>query len=349
MKALQLVALSSIAFSLAAFSAEVYRTDTADFEIYGRAKVNMFNGYAYEFTTGKEAHPKLYGSAQLGVSGSTAVPGSKTRVFANLIYDLSAEDSDDVEDRIRARYGYVGVQFEEAGRLLAGRTRPAIYKTIGLADVYTDWGSQGNAFWGLEGEAGGRQDGLIMYDLDINGFSFTANYQFRDNGKNLRDGWSSNLGYEWPQKFGITGGIYGFDAIDDDAPRTFSDKKEYAIGIYYGAFASPGFYTAIVYDHAKLKGTTSMDDDRYRTDGGDFVLSWTSPKKAWTVIAGYSILKDQSKDSGEAYRIKQIVGNVTWNLTDNANLYVEYADNFGEGEHSTAHRDILTLGAIYNF
>ena len=96
MKALQLVALSSIAFSLAAFSAEVYRTDTADFEIYGRAKVNMFNGYAYEFTTGKEAHPKLYGSAQLGVSGSTAVPGSKTRVFGNLIYDLSAEDSDDV-------------------------------------------------------------------------------------------------------------------------------------------------------------------------------------------------------------------------------------------------------------
>ena len=92
-----------------------------------------------------------------------------------------------------------------------------------------------------------------------------------------------------------------------------------------------------------------MDDDRYRTDGGDFVLSWTSPKKAWTVIAGYSILKDQSKDSGEAYRINQIVGNVTWNLTDNANLYVEYADNFGEGEHSTAHRDILTLGAIYNF
>ena len=72
----------------------------------------MFNGYAYEFTTGKEADPKLYGSAQLGVSGWTAVPGSKTRVFANLIYDLSAEDSDDVEDRIRARYGYVGVQFE---------------------------------------------------------------------------------------------------------------------------------------------------------------------------------------------------------------------------------------------
>lgn len=64
MKALQLIALSAIAFSFAASSAEVYRTDNADFEIYGRAKVNMFNGYAYEFTTGKEAHPKLYGSAQ---------------------------------------------------------------------------------------------------------------------------------------------------------------------------------------------------------------------------------------------------------------------------------------------
>ena len=47
--------------------------------------------------------------------------------------------------------------------------------------------------------------------------------------------------------------------------------------------------------------------------------------------------------------MNQITGIALWHVTDQAYGIIEYVDNFGDGEHRTAHQDWLSIGAVYNF
>lgn len=72
----------------------------------------------------------------------------------------------------------------------------------------------------------------------------------------------------------------------------------------------------------------------------------------FTFTADWGYMKNQWRNSDSDVAVNQIVGNITWNINEQAQLLVEYVDNFADGEgdaYRDAHQDLLTFGAIYNF
>lgn len=360
MNKLKIALLAAAAvYSAGAMSAEVYKSDGASLSVYGRVKAEVMNGYGYvdqSLKTDAEDHPGFIGSARLGVSGESKVNDFFT-AFGNIYYDLSAEDGIDANDRMNVYYGWVGMRFGDYGELLGGHMEPAAYRALAPVDVFEDWGFAGNgASLDLHNTgAANRQDGIIMYqadDLGGSGIGFSVSYRFRDAGDNTKNGVSAGLSYDTPIGLGLTAGYQYNKAIDKSVT---GDRTETILGAYYGAFGEPGFYGAGVYNHTKLNTGDHMSDDSvkycdedcaFSGDGFDLVASYTTPEGMFTFTADWGYMKNQWRNSDSDVAVNQIVGNITWNINEQAQLLVEYVDNFADGEgdaYRDAHQDLLTL------
>ena len=92
---LSLAAVAALAAAaLPAQAANVYNTDGNSFNILGRVKVDINNNKA------NNDH-RMDGTARLGASGVTKV-NDNVNVFGYVMWDLSAQDEDEVKDRIKA-------------------------------------------------------------------------------------------------------------------------------------------------------------------------------------------------------------------------------------------------------
>ena len=136
MNKIKTAAIIAAAFvSAGAGAAEVYKTDSASLSVYGRVKAEALNGYGYQkisAKTDKEDHPGFSLTSRLGVSGESKV-NDFFSVFGNVIYDLNSEDGIDADDRLKIRFGYVGVRFGEYGELTAGHQLNAAYNALRTA------------------------------------------------------------------------------------------------------------------------------------------------------------------------------------------------------------------------
>ena len=212
MNKIKTAAIIAAAFvSAGAGAAEVYKTDSASLSVYGRVKAEALNGYGYQkisAKTDKEDHPGFSLTSRLGVSGESKV-NDFFSVFGNVIYDLNSEDGIDADDRLKIRFGYVGVRFGEYGELTAGHQLNAAYNALAHVDVFEHFGVAGNGAsldtYGVG--AAVRQDGIIKFQEDnLNGFSYAVSYRFRDHGDNTKDGIAASFGYETPIGLGFVAG-----------------------------------------------------------------------------------------------------------------------------------------------
>ena len=136
------------------------------------------------------------------------------------------------------------------------------------------------------------------------------------------------------------------------------DRTEALFGLYYGSYGEPGFYAAGVYDHTKLNspdgfgdlyGEDADTDWGFRGDGFDLLASYTTPKGMFTFTVDWGYFKNQYANSDANDAVNQVSAIAVWNITDQASAQIEYVDNFGDGEHSDAHQDLLSFAAIYSF
>ncbi|MBQ8708441.1 MAG: porin [Succinivibrionaceae bacterium] len=348
---LSLAAVAALAAAaLPAQAANVYNTDGNSFNILGRVKVDINNNKA------NNDH-RMDGTARLGASGVTKV-NDNVNVFGYVMWDLSAQDEDEVKDRIKIRYGYVGVDFKDFGKLTFGRLEDAFYRTTKVTDMFYNWGKRGVTYWGFtKNDYGGRQDGQAVYELKAGGLNFLASYRFKDESDNLSYGVGTSVGYSFdigddPLGFWLGYNHYeGRDGQWDLAKGLYlgADKEEVAGSIYYGTRGAPGIYGALVYNYGKLENT-------YKGSGVNAALSYTTPGQAFTIYGSYAYIWNHDKDltwkSASHNRRKALSHffniSVDYNITRNAVIYVE-------GEHrqkavfNKFNDNLLKLGFIYNF
>ncbi len=327
---------------------QVYSSEDASLDVIGRAKINFNNNQA-------DSEKRMTGTARIGLDGKTKVMDN-LKVFGYVLYDLAAQETKNTEDRLKIRYGYIGFDMNLAGKLSFGRFENAYYKTTAPTDIFTDWGDGGVSYWKLtKNDYGGRMDGQVMYDFNLNGWFLALSYNFKDTSKYLEKGYSGTVGYEFDNVFGqplgIMAGINHIFGIKDSrrgygADGLFygADKKEYAISAYYGSFGAPGFYAAAVYNHGELEKT-------YKGDGTEVSLSYTTPESLFTFTGTYGYFKNQDRSltKSQNSRLSNTwSGNISLNLTSNFNIYTEYEHRQNDAWNDK-NENLLTLGLIYNF
>lgn len=95
---------------------------------------------------------------------------------------------------------------------------------------------------------------------------------------------------------------------------------------------------------------TSGDNSAgFKADGFDLLASYTTPKGMFTFTIDWGYLKNQWANSDKDDAVDQLSAIASWNINEQAALQIEYVDNFGDGEHSDAHQDLLSFSAIYSF
>lgn len=363
MNKIKIAALIGAAFLTTgvASAADIYKSDDASLSLYGRVKAEVLNGYGYKAVSAKkdaDEHPGFLGTARVGLHGESKATDFFS-FYGDISYDLNAEDNiGDVNDRMKVRYGFVGARFGDYGELVAGHMEPASYRALAPVDVFDNWGIGGNG-GSLDDNrtvaTGSRQDGIIMYKVDdLAGFGASVSYRFRDSGDNVKNGIAAGLGYDSP--FGL-GAAAGYNYVEADKSTAYGDRTESLFSLYYGSYGEPGFYAAGVYDHTKLNSGDHMKDDftsgdnsaGFKADGFDLLASYTTPKGMFTFTIDWGYLKNQWANSDKDDAVDQLSAIASWNINEQAALQIEYVDNFGDGEHSDAHQDLLSFSAIYSF
>ncbi len=128
---------------------------------------------------------------------------------------VPGDDGDN--ERFNIYYGFLGFDFKDFGTLTFGHMEDAYYKTHAPTYIYVDLGTQGSVYQGLtDNDYGGRKDGVVMYDLNYNGFILSLSYQLRDTFKYLNYAVGGTLGYEFEvggQPLGFLAGYNHYDGL----------------------------------------------------------------------------------------------------------------------------------------
>lgn len=337
-------------------AATAYSDDVSSLDIIGRMKINLNNNDA-------DSEKRMTGTARLGASGKYKV-NDIFGVFGKVLWDFSAQETAETDEKIHIRYGYLGFDFNDFGTLSLGRFEDAFYKTTAVTDVFTDWGTMGVSYWGLtDNDYGGRKDGQILYDVNYQGFIGSVSYQFKDSSKLIEYGVGGTVGYEFSiadKPLGFMVGYNHYEGLDSDADSGFrvtangerlyfgADKNELAISAYYGSYGAPGFYAAVVYNNGRLKET-------YEGKGVEAVLSYTTPGADWTFTGGFEYMKNcnrsltsHSVHSKEGTLSRAWSGEIDYNLTTNFVIYLE-GERAGTSVYQPEHNNAVTLGFVYNF
>ena len=151
-KILLALAVPALLAASAANAATVYEKDGQKFEVTGRAQANYFNNAASD-SNGST----VQGSARLGLRGSSAINDTWSAI-ARVEWTVAGQSSDN--GTFDVRHMYAGFDGSQYGTIIAGQTDTAYYAVVAPTDIFNEWGSYGNSYWGYRGGAanfGGRQ------------------------------------------------------------------------------------------------------------------------------------------------------------------------------------------------
>ena len=342
-----------IAASTAAEAANVYKDDTSNLDIIGRVKTNLNNNDA-------DSTHRASGTARLGVTGNTKV-NDHLGVFGYVMYDLAAQETEKVEDRIKIRESWIGFDLKEFGKVSFGRFTDAFYTVTKVTDLFVDYGKyNGVTYWGLsKNDFGGRKDGQVKYQVKYNGFNFNASYQFRQTNKYINYGTGFSFGYIGEvadNSFGILAGYNHYDGYNSKETSGYqanglfygANKNEAAVSVFFGDFGAPGVYAAVVYNHGQLQHT-------YESDGVEAALSYTTPGTDWTFTANYQYAHNNDKKlTRESFKNDKSIlksawtGEIIYRVTPKFNIYTDLERRY-ESVIKNESENLATIGLIYNF
>lgn len=350
-KLLSTIVISAVALttSLSANAANVYKDDNSKLDVIGRVKVNINNNDA-------DSVHRQSGTARLGLDGKTKV-NDAFGVFGYIIYDLAAQETENVADRLKIREAWVGFDFNEFGKVSFGRYTDAFYLVTKVTDLFVDWGKyNGVTYWGLtKNDFGGRKDGQVKYQVKYNGLQFAASYQFKQSNKYINYGTGFSAGYIGEigdKSIGILAGYNHYDGLTNQPDSGYhenglfygADKNEAAVSVFYGDFGAPGLYAAAVYNYGKL-------DRTYKSNGVEAALSYTTPGTDWTFTANYQYAHngDEKLSRSDLSVLKSAwTGEILYRVTPKFNIYTDFEHRY-KSVLKKEKEDLATIGLIYNF
>ncbi len=256
-KTLIALAVPALLVASAANAATVYEKDGQKFEVTGRAKANYFNDAAVDAngsTNNAEdsSGSTIEGSGRLGLRGSSAINDTWSAI-ARVEWTVAGQSSDN--GTFDVRHMYAGFDGSQYGTLIAGQTDTAFYAVVAPTDIFNEWGSAGNSYWGYRGGAanfGGRQEGQIIYSNSFGGFRGGVSYRLSEEtdsfaDKSLDKSYAGNLGYDFGFGVGVTVAADQYDSQDGQ-----DDQSDWGLSTSYGTFGE-GLYLAGVYTQSDIE------------------------------------------------------------------------------------------------
>lgn len=327
-KTLLAIAIPALIAASAANAATVYEKDGQKFDVYGRAQVNFYNDAATD-----ETSSTIDGSARLGLKGSTAINDS-WKALARAEWKVTGESSED--STFKARHIYAGFDGGKVGTIIFGQTDTAFYDAIGVTDVFNEWGSYGNSYWGYRNGAptfGGRQEGQAVYRNTFGGFTGAVSYISSNAKTNLDYGYATALTYAFDFGVGI-----GAAAQKYNSANGLSDQQDWALSATYGTLGE-GLYLAGIYNQSKQENGSDVEES---IKAYELAATYTMTNN-WGFLGGFNYAKNHDTD---VELTNEFLLGAQYNFTSNFYSYTEYLFDQRDGDNVD---NQWTVALQYNF
>ena len=372
-----LLALAIIAASTTATAATVYDKDGTSLAVGGRVQAVVYNGKA-DAAEIAENDAGLVNSARLNIEGNTKV-NDYVSAFAFSEWNMADGNKSATGDSINTREQYVGADFGDFGKILAGKTYDAANEVLAATDVFEDFGARQQGSINND-----RRTGMFRYVYDNNGIFGSVSYQtaaddstVQGTKADVEGGFAAAAGYTFDNVvFGplslkagysyVKGqddkGSYLESVFKGEKNYNFDDFKVISASIAWGS-TDNGLYIGALYNTQRAKqrlnwfvpSTNSSLADKVK--GYEFVVGYTFDNGIGA-FTGYNFVDQKYK-----------VGSINTNsaIYRRVPVYVNYAINgnfniWGEAEfdaNSTSVKDhqrdfgdtgtMLSAGARYTF
>lgn len=323
-KTLLAIAIPALFAASAVNAATVYEKDGQKFDVYGRAQVNYYNDAASD-----SSGSTVEGTGRLGLKGSTAINDTWSAI-ARSEWKVAGESSDD--GTFKVRHLYAGFDGSQYGTIIAGQTDTAFYAVVAPTDIFNEWGSYGNSYWGYRDGAAnfsGRQEGQIIYTNTFGGFRGGISYRLADDANNLDKSYAANLGYDFGFGVGVTVAADQYDSQDG-----LADQNDWGLSASYGTYGE-GLYVAGVYTQSDIEQAGIENTHK----GYEFATIY-SLTNGLGFLGGYNYTEDEN----DVELTDEFLLGAMYNFTSNFNGYAEYLlDQRDEAD------DQFTVALQYNF
>lgn len=358
-----LLALAVLASASAAQAATVYDKDGTSLVIGGRIQAVAYNGNARPLKSNSDA--SLVNSSRLNISGRTQVNDCLS-VFAFSEWNMADGNNTNYSrgENLNTREQYVGADFNKYGQLLLGKTYDAVYAVQAATDVYEDFGVRVQGY--TDGE---RRPGQIRYIYDNNGIFASFGYQTAQdnvsvNSKNIniRNGFSSSLGYTFDDVFGEPLSFkagYSYIQAQEDNNEAMDNFKNIAASVAWGG--DTGLYLAFLYETTrdKKRADGSNSSDCNKTKGYEFVVGYGF-ENGLTINTGYQLVDLKVKHGSvneNSYIYRRIPVYANYSLNSNFNVWAEAEFDADSTNRSSDKKEqygfetgtLLSVGARYTF
>ena len=323
-KTLIALAVPALLAASAANAATVYEKDGQKFEVTGRAQANYYNNAA-SVSNGSTVE----GSGRLGLRGSSAINDTWSAI-ARVEWKVAGETSDN--GTFDVRHMYAGFDGSQYGTIIAGQTDTAYYAVVAPTDIFNEWGSYGNSYWGYRGGAanfGGRQEGQIIYTNSFGGFRGGVSYRLADDTADLDKSYAGNLGYDFGFGVGVTVG-----ADQYDSQSGLKDQNDWGLSATYGTMGE-GLYLAGVYTQSEIEQAGIEN-----THKGYELAAVYSLSNGLGFLGGYNYTEDEN----DVELTDEFLVGAMYNFTSNLLGYTEVAlDQRDDADN------LATVALQYNF
>jgi len=375
-----LLALAVVAVAASANAATVYDKDGTSLYLDGRVQSVFYNGN--HGTAGKN-DSSIQNSGRFGIGGKTQI----TDWVAGLGYAQWDVANGSKDEGFTARDQYVGADFGEFGKVLAGRMLDSTYYAENVTDHYED------AAGTVQGKFNGaRRGGQLQYVYDNYGFYAQLGAQTAQDSARLIDAdvVVNGTTYKKDTKFAVDSGFngalgYTFDDvlfgplsfragysyvkgqsgsdITGENGTGFDNFKHANAGIAWGNLDS-GFYAAALYEYAKLNGVGQANgvttDNNWKNKGFELAVGYAFDNGV-SALLGYEVSTVESTytDGKDKAKIKRVPLFVNYKINSNFNVWGEVGFNAGSddrdevakvtGSSKKTDRAVWSLGARYTF
>ncbi len=323
----------------------VYDDETNKLDVYGRLESQIAKGDE-SFAGDDDWSGRM--SGRLGFNMSRELSAiENSRVIGKFEWQIRTEINDtrlDEGEDLEARYNYLGIEHDDWGAVIFGRTKNPMYQVMKMTDKYKNY-TPGIYNYGISSidtsYKYNRQDATLQYNGEFGIHEVQAAYVL-GNSENVRldNGMmaSYRMNYKGDSfKLSPAIAVSQFSRNDDN---TDTSRKQHNQVMAGAELSLNGFTFGLTANYLKID-LQSGNEDKYF--GMDSILSYKWDR--FTVLTGYSFLDEKDEDTYEKedWRIEG-----QWTLARRTYLSLTY-DKELVASNKDSDDDAITLGLRYDF
>ncbi|EPS0982179.1 porin [Vibrio vulnificus] len=334
-----LTTLPILCFTSFAHAQTVYDVQTNKLDIYGRVEGQIINNS--DDTLGK-----LGGRLGFDMSRELDVI-ENSRVIGKFEWQVRTETNDtrlDAGEDLEARYNYIGLENDNWGMVIFGRTKNPLYQVMKMTDKYKNY-TPGIYNFGISSidtsYKYNRQDATLQYNGEFGIHEIQAAYVF-GNGENERLDHGVMTSYRMNYKgdgFKISPAI-ALSQYQRDNKNTSTKRKQHD-QILAGIEASFNQFTFSLTGNKTNIELDNGGDEKYFGLDSLIAYKWDQ----FQLLAGYSFLDEKNEDiyEKEDWRVEG-----QWTLARRTFLSLTF-DRELAAKNTSSEDKSITLGLRYDF